>query len=64
MSKPEDTYNHDGVECPHCHHVQRDSWELGDGGEGSGETECGACEELILWTRNVHVSYSAKAANQ
>jgi len=57
MNKPEETYNHEGVECPYCGCVDRDSWELGDGGEGCGETECGECEREFTWARSISVSY-------
>jgi uncharacterized Zn-finger protein len=45
--------------CPYCGHIDRDSWELGDGGT-DGETECGACEKTYLWERNIIVEYSTK----
>ena len=54
------TYNDDGVECPYCGYVDKDSWELGDGGEGCGDTECGECEKPILWARRISVSYTGK----
>ncbi len=56
----ENTYNDKGVECPYCGHIDKDSWELGDGGEGCGETECGECEKTIIWVRNISVSYEGK----
>lgn len=57
----EDTYNREELECPYCHHKQRDAWELGDGGEGCGETECGGCEREFRWSRMVSVSYKGSA---
>ena len=55
-----DTYNSEGVECPFCGHIDKDSWELGDGGEGTGEIECGDCEKTFTWERHISVSYSGK----
>lgn len=52
-----DTYNSDGVECPYCGYVDKDSWELGDGGEGCGEIECGECEKLFNWQRMISINY-------
>ena len=48
------------LKCPHCGYEDPDSWELGDGGEGDGETECGRCGKPILWSRHVSVSYTGK----
>ena len=44
--------------CPYCGHKNRDSWELGDGGEECGEDECGECGEEYRWSRLVSISYS------
>lgn len=57
MNKPEETYNREGVICPYCGYLDRDSWELGDGGEGCGETECGQCEKEFTWSRSFSVTY-------
>ncbi len=54
-----ETYS-DEVTCPYCGYQMRDSWELGDGGEGCGETECGQCEREFMWSRTFHVRYSGK----
>lgn len=54
------TYSTEGVVCPYCGHEDRDSWELGDGGEGCGETECGECEREFVWVRTLSVSYSGR----
>lgn len=56
---PDDTYNQDVMECPYCHHKDRDACELGDGGEGCGETECGHCGRDFRWVRSISVSYTA-----
>lgn len=53
----ENTYRRDYLECPYCHHIDQDSWELGDGGEGCGETECGKCEREFKWSRSFSVSF-------
>lgn len=57
MSDDQYTYNHDFVECPYCHYEDRDSWELGDGGEGCGTTECGHCEREFQWSRTFTINY-------
>ena len=61
-----ETYNDDGLECPSCGKVDTDAWELGDGFEGCGETECGYCDKPIKWERIVSVAYkgSVVAANE
>jgi hypothetical protein len=48
--------------CPYCGHVDRDSWELGDGSSGDeiGETECGGCGKTYVWVRSVTVDYSTQ----
>jgi len=56
----DETYNSEGVECPFCGWVNRDSWELGDGGEGCGEIECGECEKTFVWERCVSVNYTGR----
>jgi hypothetical protein len=58
---PEETHDHEGVICPYCGYKDRDSWELGDdGGEGSGETDCGSCERTFIWSRHISISYTGK----
>ena len=57
---PEETFDRDGVVCPYCGHKYRDSWELGDGGEGCGETECGSCDREFIWVRHISVSYTGR----
>jgi len=59
----EETYG-DTLKCPYCGHPRRDSEELGDGGEGGGETECGSCEREFRWSRTLTVRYYGKASNQ
>ena len=63
MSEPEETSSSYHVICPYCRKPQRDSWELGDGGEGCGEMECGHCEKSFLWSREVQVTYAGKPIN-
>jgi len=53
----DETWNNDVLECPYCHHKCRDAYELGDGGEGCGETECGSCEREFRWSRSITVHY-------
>lgn len=48
---------HDIV-CPHCGHIDRDSWEWNDGAEGDGEHDCGECSVTFYVSRHVSVSYS------
>jgi DNA-directed RNA polymerase subunit RPC12/RpoP len=54
---PETTYESENVKCPYCGEFQGDSWELGDGGEGCGEMECGSCEKEFAWAREFMVTY-------
>ena len=50
----------DQAVCPYCGYADQDSWELGDGGEGSFETDCGECGLEYIVERHVSVSYSSK----
>lgn len=50
------TYNEDNIKCPKCGYVFRDSCEF-DGDDG--EVECGECDAVISYSRNISVSYSA-----
>jgi len=53
------SYSDDEVQWPYCGHEQGDSWELGRGGEGDGETECGECFKTFRWSRTLSVSYES-----
>ena len=53
----EDTYNDEGIECPKCGYVCRESYEF-DGDDG--ECECERCDAPLIYSRNISVSYSAK----
>jgi len=46
--------------CPHCGYVHKDSWEIGEGGEEDGETDCAHCGKEFLYSRRVHVTYHGK----
>ena len=60
MSTPQETRSRHGVTCPYCGHLDEDSYELGDGGEGCGETECGECGKPFAWVRSITVNYTGK----
>lgn len=60
MSLPEETLERDQLACPWCLKIQSDPWELGDGGEGCGETECDTCERTFIWGRSFTVWYTGK----
>jgi hypothetical protein len=61
MSEPEETYTGgEGLQCPYCLALDADAWEMGDGGEGCGETECGSCGKEFRWARHITVNYSGK----
>lgn len=59
-----DTERTDEITCPHCGHVHIDSWEWdsgnGMGAEGDGEEDCAACDEPMIVSRHVTVTYSTK----
>ena len=57
IALPETTYEDTEVRCPYCLALQSNSWELGDGGEGCGEMECGKCEKEFIWARQLRVTY-------
>ena len=48
------THSNNDIECPWCGHVNRDSYELPDDGEGT----CGSCEQPIRWSRCIAVTYT------
>ena len=60
--KPE-WWEHSGTPnavCPHCGYEGRDSWELGGGSDETGETECGRCERIFRWSREIEVTYTTE----
>jgi hypothetical protein len=64
MSAPEfDTMRTHNAVCPYCGYEERDSWEinLGDFGEGDGETTCGSCSRDYFVSRICNISYTTKA---
>lgn len=56
-----ETYSSEGLECPHCHEVDQDAWEL-DG--DSGKTQCASCGKNIEWSRDTTVTYTANKATE
>ncbi len=58
----QDTQYQNEVICPHCGYVHRDSWEIDFGGYGDGEItmECANCDEPMVVTRQVEVTYSTE----
>ena len=56
----EDTYNRHDLECPYCHHMHKDAWEMSPNDE-DGETECEACGKEFIWSRYTSTSYTGKA---
>lgn len=56
----EETYNDSNVRCPYCKKENSDSYELGDGFEGCGITECGVCGNEFQWQREIHIAYKGK----
>ena len=53
----EDTYQ---ITCPYCGYEDKDSWEFrGDDGE-EDEVICPSCEETMLCSRNITVTYSTR----
>lgn len=60
-NEPPDPLSHsyeDECVCPYCGDEMTDSWELGSGGEESGETNCGNCNRPFYYERHISVSYS------
>lgn len=49
MSEPKVSWNHHFAKCPYCGYEDKDSWELGDG----GENQCGNCEREYTYERNL-----------
>lgn len=54
----------DLVECPWCHHLHRDSWEFFSDGSEDKEMQCHRCDQPLLVTRHVSVSYSSTRLKQ
>ncbi len=59
MAEVESWYTSEAV-CPYCGHIDRDSWELGNGAEGCGVSECGECGKEYSYQRHISVSYSTE----
>lgn len=51
------TFNNEGIECPECHHVDRDDGEWLDGAEGCGEYECPKCEHVFMASRSFSIYF-------
>jgi hypothetical protein len=51
----EETSCDEGVQCPYCQHIHRDSWELDD----DGLMDCEQCEREIVYSRNTTITYTA-----
>lgn len=47
------------LECPYCGHIDRDACEIGQGGDGSWDTECPSCGKEFICNRTISVSYEA-----
>lgn len=60
---PKSTINDRGLECPHCGYVDEDSYEMSPLAE-SGETQCGSCDEPIVWTRDICITYRGFAKSE
>jgi hypothetical protein len=56
----EETYNHDSLECPYCHHKDMEPYELGSPDSECGTTECVKCEREYRWVRCLTVTYTGK----
>lgn len=56
MIEPE-TNNTEGFECPFCHHIDEESYEIGDEIEGCGETFCNHCGTQYFWSRSITIHY-------
>ena len=56
----ENTFNQDELECPYCHKMVPDPWELMGEMEDSGEVTCGSCERDFLWVRDISIYYKGK----
>jgi hypothetical protein len=57
-----ETYNTDGMECPHCNHVNQPD-DSGDYDEGV-EMECGSCEEVFYSSCHISYSWSCKPLDE
>jgi hypothetical protein len=56
----EETWNNDGVECPYCHHVHGDSWEITGNDDNEHEIECVECRRAFLCSSVTSVDYQAR----
>jgi DNA-directed RNA polymerase subunit RPC12/RpoP len=61
---PNSTFNHVGVECPHCGYVHRDSWEWFRGGDEDAEIECENCEKPLFASLRVSHTFAAVAVER
>ncbi len=60
MSKGIDCNFTKGAVCPTCGHWDHDAWEIGDGAEGTFDTDCPSCDAPMRVTRHVFVLYSTQ----
>lgn len=61
MTNPIQHHNTRDIVCPHCGHVDEDSWELARGDECTDiECECGWCFKPFLASRHISVTYSTE----
>lgn len=46
--------------CPYCGDADRDAWLLDFDGDGSIETDCGACGNTYIVARHASIEYSTR----
>lgn len=56
MSEEIDHKGTDEIVCPHCGHVEKDSWERGR--RDSGSDKCGECGGGFDWERRTEITYT------
>lgn len=60
-----DTYNHNGLECPHCGYLDRDTADIfAEIEQQIDDYECGNCGRKFVATKTISVTYEGKALKQ
>jgi hypothetical protein len=59
MNDGKEEYTNRNAICPHCGFEDRDSGEFGNGlmEEQWGDIECGRCDRIFEWRRQITVFY-------
>jgi uncharacterized C2H2 Zn-finger protein len=55
--------DHDGTDhivCPHCGHIDRNSWECGLGDGDEEASDCGQCDKSFTVRASIYRTFSTR----